>query len=289
MVTVLNRLQEPQQVLDEKFKTNKIEVQSIHFSYEKIKILNEINLTVKESEFLVFMGPSGCGKSTLLRLIAGLEQPDGGDIVVNGNSIQKIHPDCSVVFQDYSLFPWLTARDNIILALKQRNQNVNKKELEHIAEDYLSLVNLGHAVKKYPGQMSGGMKQRAAIARALSYGADLLLMDEPFGALDPVTRVQLQDLLLRISREQNRTIVFVTHDAEEAIYLADRIIMFLPGAGGAKTVNIEIPFSRKNMNRKQLFASKEFIHFREHLLNMMNKEILNNLANQTVLQDGAGI
>ena len=268
-------------------RNNKIEARAIDFSYDgTTKILNNIDLDVKEGEFLVFMGPSGCGKSTFLRMIAGLEGFDNGDIVINGTSVKEAHPDSGVVFQDYSLFPWLTAQANVVLALKQRNKKKSKKELAHIAEDYLTLVNLGHALKKYPGQMSGGMKQRAAIARALSYGSDLLLMDEPFGALDPVTRMQLQDLIVQIRAQQNGTGVLVTHDVDEAIYLADRIIIFAPGKNGAVTKSIEVPV-KKGTNRQKLFESFEFRSFRESFLNEMNEQILNSI--KTEVSEGAGI
>ena len=268
-------------------RKNKIEARGIDFSYDgTTKILNNIDLNVKEGEFLVFMGPSGCGKSTFLRMIAGLEGFDNGDIIINGTSVKEAHPDSGVVFQDYSLFPWLTAQANVVLALKQRNKTKSKKELAQIAEDYLTLVNLGHALKKYPGQMSGGMKQRAAIARALSYGSDLLLMDEPFGALDPVTRIQLQDLIVQIRAQQNRTVVFVTHDVDEAIYLADRIIIFAPGKNGAVTKSIEVPV-KKGTNRQKMFESFEFRSFRESLLNEMNEQILNSI--KTEVSEGAGI
>lgn len=268
-------------------RSNKIEARGIDFSYDgTTKILNNIDLDVKEGEFLVFMGPSGCGKSTFLRMIGGLEGFDNGDIVINGQSVKSKQPDCGVVFQDYSLFPWLTAQANVVLALKQRQRTKPKKELAHIAEQYLTLVNLGHAIKKYPGQMSGGMKQRAAIARALSYGSDLLLMDEPFGALDPVTRIHLQDLIVQIHSQQNRTVVFVTHDVDEAIYLADRIIIFAPGKHGAVTKSIEVPV-KKGADRQKLFESIEFRAFREALLNEMNEQIINSMKNE--VSDGAGI
>lgn len=290
MVQLLERevlsISEP--IVQPKVHKTKIIAQNIDFSYDDTtKILNNINLEVKEGEFLVFMGPSGCGKSTFLRMIAGLETFTSGDILIDGKSVKTEHPDSGVVFQDYSLFPWLTAQSNVILALKQRNKKMTKKELAHIADQYLTLVNLGHAIKKYPGQMSGGMKQRAAIARALSYGSDLLLMDEPFGALDPVTRIQLQDLIVQISAEQNRTVVFVTHDVDEAIYLADRIVIFAPGKHGAVTQSIDVPIKKKGKDRQKLFESHEFRLFRESLLNEMNEQILNSL--KTELADGAGI
>lgn len=292
MVQLLEREIEPIQEqfpnIKKRFENTKIKAHNIEFSYDdSTKILNNIQMEVKEGEFLVFMGPSGCGKSTFLRMLAGLESFSNGDIEIDGKSVKEAHPDCGVVFQDYSLFPWLTAQANVMLALKQRNKKMAKKELAHIAEQYLTLVNLGHAIKKYPGQMSGGMKQRAAIARALSYGSDLLLMDEPFGALDPVTRIQLQDLIVQISAEQNRTVVFVTHDVDEAIYLADRIIIFAPGKNGAVTKSIEVPIRKKGNNRQKLFESHEFRSFRESLLNEMNEQILNSL--KVEVSDGAGI
>lgn len=268
----------------------KIEAKSVSFGYQDVEILKNIDLDVKEGEFLVLMGPSGCGKSTFLRLMAGLEQPNRGEIIINGVSSTHKVPDCGVVFQDYSLFPWLSAEENIVLALNQKlNGEKTKKELKHIAEEYLGLVQLSHAVKKYPGQMSGGMKQRAAIARALAFGSDLMLMDEPFGALDPVTRIHLQDLLLKISRDQKRTIVFVTHDADEAIYLADRIVMFSLGSEGAITTSVDVPFE-KPRNRKKLFSSSEFTRFREHIFAIMNQGLLDNIEEQnTVGSYGDGI
>jgi ABC-type nitrate/sulfonate/bicarbonate transport system ATPase subunit len=175
------------------------------------------------------------------------------------------------------LFPWLTAEENIILALKQKlKKSKTKQELEHLAQSYLLLVQLGHAFKKYPGEMSGGMRQRAAIARALSLGSDLMFMDEPFGALDPVTRIQLQDLILQVNYEQQRTIAFVTHDAEEAIILADRIVIFSPGPPGSLVETINVPFP-KPRNRKKLIESLEFIELINYNLDIMNKGIFEKL------------
>ncbi|WP_146553851.1 ABC transporter ATP-binding protein [Rummeliibacillus sp. SL167] len=262
---------------------NKIEVKSVHFSYGETEILQDINLEVKEGEFLVLMGPSGSGKSTLLRMLANLSQPKSGQILFDSPL------DLAVVFQDYSLFPWLTAEENIVLALKQKlKKTKTKKELQQLAEQYLTLVQLGHAVKKYPGEMSGGMRQRAAIARALSVGSDLVLMDEPFGALDPLTRIQLQDLILQINHDQKRTIVFVTHDVEEAIILADRIVMFSPGPPGKVVDVIEVPFE-KPRNRKQLFNSQDFVEFRDYLLGVMNKGVFEKLNQSEEVSSGEGI
>ncbi|KAB2494603.1 ABC transporter ATP-binding protein [Priestia endophytica] len=268
----------------------KIEAKSLSFSYEGVEILQDINLTIKKGEFITLMGPSGSGKSTLLRLLTGLAQPKSGEVLVDSVSTKKALPDSAVVFQDYSLFPWLTAEENIILAMKRTmKKSKSKKELAHLAGQYLELVQLGHAVKKYPGEMSGGMGQRAAIARALSLGADLMFMDEPFGALDPVTRIQLQDIILQVNRDQQRTVVFVTHDAEEAIILADRIVMFTPGPPGKIAEIIDVPF-KKPRDRKMLIESQEFIKFRNEILRVMNNGIFKKLEqNETVQPYGAGI
>lgn len=268
----------------------KIEAKSLSFSYEGVEILQDINLTIKKGEFIALMGPSGSGKSTLLRLLTGLAQPKSGEVLVDSVSTKKALPDSAVVFQDYSLFPWLTAEENIILAMKRTmKKSKSKKELAHLAGQYLELVQLGHAVKKYPGEMSGGMRQRAAIARALSLGADLMFMDEPFGALDPVTRIQLQDIILQVNRDQQRTVVFVTHDAEEAIILADRIVMFTPGPPGKIAEIIDVPF-KKPRDRKMLIESQEFIKFRNEILRVMNNGIFKKLEqNETVQPYGAGI
>jgi nitrate ABC transporter ATP-binding subunit len=269
---------------------NKIEAKSISFQYEGVEILQNIDLSIREGEFVVLMGPSGSGKSTLLRLLTGLAQPKHGEILVNNVSTANSLPDSAVVFQDYSLFPWLTAEENIILALKKKlKKTKTKKEMQQLAQQYLELVQLGHAIKKYPGEMSGGMRQRAAIARALSLGADLMFMDEPFGALDPVTRIQLQDVILQVNRDQKRTVVFVTHDAEEAIILADRIVMFTPGPPGRIAEIIDVPFP-KPRNRKMLVESPEFITFRNDLLNVMNNGIFEKLEqDQVIHSNGQGI
>lgn len=273
--------------LEQTVVDTKLEAKSIYFNYGETEILKDINLEVKEGELIVFMGPSGSGKSTFLRLLAGLSQPNSGEIVIDQQVLSGSSPECAVVFQDYSLFPWLTAEENLVLALKQKSKKT-KKELQEIAEQYLNLVQLGHAVKKYPGEMSGGMRQRAAIARALSVGSPLMFMDEPFGALDPITRIHLQELILQINRDQKRTIVFVTHDAEEAIFLADRIVMFSPGPPGTIIDVIDVPFGNVR-NRKQLFESKDFIAFRDYVLGVMNKGVLDKLNQAEEVSFGAGI
>lgn len=280
---------QPEEALIQKITPTKISVQSVFFHYGETEILKDINLEVKEGEFIVLMGPSGSGKSTFLRLLTGLSTPSSGDIIVNNEKLHDTSDDLAVVFQDYSLFPWLTVQENVVLALKQKfKKTKTKKELQQLAEEYLNLVQLGHTVKKYPGELSGGMRQRAAIARALSLGTDIILMDEPFGALDPITRIQLQDLVLNINRDQKRTIVFVTHDAEEAIFLADRVVMFSPGPPGTIVSVIDIRFSKRR-NRKELLESEEFIQFRDEILAIMNKGVLEKLNQSNQFNTGEGI
>ncbi|GFN31424.1 bacitracin ABC transporter ATP-binding protein [Paenibacillus curdlanolyticus] len=267
----------------------KIEVDSVSFAYSGQTILDQISLQVREGEFTVLMGPSGCGKSTLLRLISGLASPQQGTIEIKDskqqNGQEAIH---GMVFQDYSLFPWLSAGENVVLALRQIMKG-SKKELRHLAEQYLRLVNLEHAYNKYPGQLSGGMKQRVAIARALALSADLLLFDEPFGALDPVTRLQLQDLIVQLWQDQRKTALFVTHDVEEALFLADRIILFTPGPGSVISQVVEVPFPRPR-NRKKLTESQAFSQLREQLLNHMNRALLDRLESPHVMGlSGSGI
>lgn len=188
-------------------------------------VLSRVSLHVKRGEFLCLLGQSGCGKSTLLRTIAGLQAPTSGSVEVDGHAVSGPDRSCSVVFQDYSLFPWMTTGRNLLLALREEHPDKPKRELVALAESYLEMVGLGGAFDKYPDALSGGMRQRAAIARALGSQRPVLLMDEPLGALDPVNRTLLQNLLHALYRDSDgmRTVVFVTHDVEEALYLGTRI------------------------------------------------------------------
>ncbi len=270
----------------------KIVVTDLTLVYGQQEILRRICLTVREGEFLVVMGPSGCGKSTLLRVLSGLTIPTKGQVHIDGEPVTGPSVERAVVFQDYSLFPWLTARENVTVSLQQaarhRTKKLKKKELAALAEQYLALVQLGHAADKYPGQLSGGMRQRVAIARALAQQPDILLMDEPFGALDPLTRVHLQDLLSDVWEERRQTIVFVTHDVEEAIYLADCIVVFRPGPPGEIAAVLEIPFSRPR-NRKKLYLSSEFDQLRDQILTIMNAALISKLEEPETVTPSAFI
>jgi bicarbonate transport system ATP-binding protein len=211
--------------------------------------LKGINLQIKKCEFISLIGHSGCGKSTLLNMIAGLDLPSDGVVALEGQRIQKPGPDRMVVFQNYSLLPWLTVRQNIALAVNEVMAGLPETERKEIIETHIDLVGLRHAVDKLPKELSGGMKQRVAIARALAIRPKLLLLDEPFGALDALTRGNLQEQLMRICEEYQVTSVMVTHDVDEAVLLSDRIVMLTNGPSSkiGGILEVDIPRPRKRM------------------------------------------
>ena len=191
--------------------------------------LENINLEIEDGEFVCLVGHSGCGKSTMLSLIAGLSKPTKGEILIDGKPIEGPGPDRSIVFQNYSLFPWQTAVRNVVFAMRQTNKSLSKAEAEQRSRDLLEQVGVGDAADRYPFQLSGGMRQRVAIARALAIDAPTMLLDEPFGALDPMIRRRLQEMLLDLWEGSCcKTAVFVTHDIDEALILADRIVFMEP-------------------------------------------------------------
>ena len=191
--------------------------------------LENINLEIEDGEFLCLVGHSGCGKSTMLSLIAGLEMPTKGQIFIDGKPVEGPGPDRSIVFQNYSLFPWQTALKNVMFAMRQTNKQLDKAEIEPRARELLEQVGVADAAERYPSQLSGGMRQRVAIARALAIDAPTMLLDEPFGALDPMIRRRLQEMLLdQWEGACCKTAVFVTHDIDEALILADRIVFMEP-------------------------------------------------------------
>jgi NitT/TauT family transport system ATP-binding protein len=196
--------------------------------------LVDINLEIQEGEFICLLGPSGCGKSTLLKIIAGLIPATSGKIIIDGKAIDGPGPERAVVFQDYALFPWMSVRDNVEFGLEARK--LAPAARKEISDKLLGVVGLTDFADRYPHHLSGGMKQRVSIARALAVNPSLLLMDEPFGALDAQTRQSLQDELLRIWREYRKTVIFVTHSIEEAIYLSDRIVVMTARPGRIKEV-----------------------------------------------------
>jgi len=270
--------------------TTGLVVESVTFSYHNTSILSDIDLTIQEGEFVCLLGPSGCGKTTLLRLLAGLEQPKTGSVRWKGSPITGPALERGVVFQDYSLFPWISLVGNIKLALSKSQPNVTGKWRHQLAEEYLEMVGLGAASRKYPMELSGGMQQRGAIARTLALGSPVLLLDEPFGALDPVKRAKLQELVLEVwsSSTPRKTVVFVTHDVEESLYLADRVVML--GASPGRIIHeLEVPFPRPRV-RRNLTGSAGFIQLREEIEERFRLDVIERLEEEfTVSTRGEGI
>ncbi|NLV27747.1 MAG: ABC transporter ATP-binding protein [Methanomicrobiales archaeon] len=230
----------------------------------RVIALSDINLTIADDEFVSFVGPSGCGKTTLLRIIAGLDTANSGEVRVDGSLITGPGQKVGMVFQEYSLFPWRNVLKNVAFGLQMRG--VSKDERYDIARKYISLVGLSQFEKSYPYELSGGMRQRVAIARALATDPDLLLMDEPFGALDAQTRNHMQCELLDIWESKKKTILFVTHSCDEAVFLSDRVIVLSPRPGRIREIlNISIPRPRDRTNN-------EFIDLRRQILEMIEDE-----------------
>ena len=196
---------------------------------DSVQALRSVNLTIDKGEFVCLIGASGCGKSTLLRIIAGFEQPTSGEVSLYEKAITAPGSDRGMVFQDYALFPWMTVRENISFGPRQKG--MAKKYVDEITDEYLTMVGLAKFAKRFPQQLSGGMKQRVAIARVLANECEVLLMDEPFGALDALTRESLQQELLDIWARTRVTVIFVTHSVEEAVLLSDRVVVMTAGPG----------------------------------------------------------
>ncbi len=235
----------------------------------EVTALNGVNLDIKENEFICVVGPSGCGKSTLLSIIAGLAEPTDGMVYVDGEKVEGPGKDRGVVFQQYALFPWLTVRKNVEFGLKL--QGKSKEECREIAEHYLKMVDLLQFADSYPKELSGGMKQRVAIARAYAVNPKVLLMDEPFGALDAQTRTQLQSELLETWEKEQKTCFFITHDVEEAIILAQRVIVMSARPGRIKDIiDINIPYPRT----QEVKMTKEFLELKNKIWGEVYQEYL---------------
>lgn len=229
--------------------------------------LQDIQMTIKPREFAVIVGPSGCGKTTLLRMAAGLEKPTSGRISLHERAISGPGPDRGMVFQAYTLFPWLTVEDNV--AFGPRQCKVPEKEIRSIVDHYLNVTGLSAFRKLYPKALSGGMKQRVAIARALANAPDILLMDEPFGALDAQTRVVMQELLLQVWEEDHKTVLFITHDIDEAIFLADTIHVMSRQPGTIRKT-IQVPLQRPRDH--SILLTPEFISLKKEIVEMIWEE-----------------
>ena len=230
--------------------------------------VKDVYFEMKEGEFISIIGHSGCGKSTVLNLIAGLITPTSGHLFCAGREIAKPGPDRAVVFQNHSLLPWLTCFENVLLAVERVFASESKMQQESRAYAALDLVGLNHAVDKRPNEISGGMKQRVGIARALSMEPKVLLLDEPFGALDALTRANLQDELMGIMKKSGATAVMVTHDVDEAVLLSDRVVMMTngPAAGIGEILTVDLPRPR---HRLALAEDKQYNHLRSEVLQFL--------------------
>jgi bicarbonate transport system ATP-binding protein len=231
-------------------------------------VLDKVNLTIQKGEFICIIGHSGCGKSTLLNMVSGFSQPTSGTVTLNGKPIGKPGPDRMVVFQGYALLPWLTAYENIYLAVNSVNPEMAKNEKDDIVRSHLAMVGLTEAADKLPGQISGGMKQRVAIARALSIRPEVLILDEPFGALDAITKEELQEELLKIWGQNRCTVLMITHDIDEALFLADKLVMMTNGPAANIGEVLTIPFSRPR-DRSRMMEMPEYYQVRNYALDFL--------------------
>lgn len=261
----------------------KIEIQDVSFDYVDRRTcftaLQHINLNIREGEFICILGSSGCGKSTLLSLLSGLNRAKEGRILVNGEEIKGPGIDRAVVFQQYSLFPWQTVKENVLFGIKQSGKKYSRKEREELALQYVESVGLLNAKDRYPSQLSGGMKQRVAVARALALQSDVLLLDEPFGAIDPKLRLELQELVSKLCVEHKKTVVFITHDIDEAILLGDRIVVMEPGR--IRTI-LKVRLNHPRV-REELIRTEEYEKLHRQLIAAFYDQVEENIDTEVAL------
>ncbi|MBW4528775.1 MAG: nitrate ABC transporter ATP-binding protein [Phormidium tanganyikae FI6-MK23] len=250
-----------------------LEVNHLHKAYKtggrETVILKDVNLTIGDREFISIIGHSGCGKSTLLKIVAGLEQSTSGSVLLEGREIRKPGAERMMVFQQYSLLPWLTVSQNIRLAIDEVLKDASSVEKKQIVSEHLAMVNLTAAADKYPDEISGGMKQRVGIARALATRPKMLLMDEPFGALDALTRGKLQRQVLEIWENHRQAVMMITHDVDEAIYMSDRIVLMTNGPEATIGEILDVPFAHPR-DRAKIRNSPEYYQLRNHALNFLD-------------------
>ena len=228
--------------------------------------VEDLSLDIVEGEFLCVVGPSGCGKSTLISAIAGFMKPRTGGITMNGRAIEKPGADRGVVFQEYALLPWKTVLDNVAIGLKYRG--IAKPERERVAREYLAMARLSDAAEKYPHELSGGMRQRVAVARTLANTPEIMMMDEPFAAVDAQTRLTLQEELLRVWDEHPITVLFITHSVEEAVFLADRVAVLTPGPGRLREL-VPIGIPREARHWDTISTDTRFLKLRDHVMKLV--------------------
>ncbi|MEG4287439.1 nitrate ABC transporter ATP-binding protein [Microcoleus sp. C2C3] len=252
-----------------------LEINNLFKSYKnadgsEFSVLDNINLSIGENEYISVIGHSGCGKSTLLKIVAGLEKQSDGIVTLEGKEIRKPGADRMMIFQHYGLLPWLTVRENIRLAVDEVLQTLSRADKISLVNEHLAMVNLTAAADKYPDEISGGMKQRVGIARALAIRPKMLLMDEPFGALDALTRGKLQKQVLDIWENRRQAAMMITHDVDEAIYMSDRIVLMTNGPAATIGEILSVPFAHPR-DRQELRESQDYYELRNYALNFLDR------------------
>jgi NitT/TauT family transport system ATP-binding protein len=238
----------------------------------KFTAVDNVSLSIIEGEIVAFVGPSGCGKTTVMRMVAGLETPTTGDILVNGHEVHGPGPDRGMIFQAYTSFPWLTSRQNVEYGMKILG--IPAAERRERAQKLLEEVHLGPAADKYPSELSGGMKQRVAIARTLAQNPEVLLMDEPFGALDAQVRWEMQEMMVQIMDVEKKTVILVTHDIQEAIYMADRIVFYTRTPGRIKhDVYLDFKKGHRFTSKEDLLSQSGYLEIEKQMFAWMREEI----------------
>jgi NitT/TauT family transport system ATP-binding protein len=271
-----------------------LEIRSVAKTYgsgaKATRAIENVSFSVSEREFVCVVGPSGCGKTTLLKCVGGLLRPSSGEVLLRGRRVTSPPEEMALVFQEYgrSLMPWASVRNNVLLPL--RHKKLGRSERKALVEDALDAVGLTRFIDHYPWQLSGGMQQRVAIARALAYQPSILLMDEPFASVDAQTRGDLEDLVLRVREEFAVTILFVTHDIDESVYLSDRVVVLTHAPTEVKEIiDVDLPFPRDQIATKEL---QEFMHLRGHVYRLIKREQVEEpeeeLATMTTATKGEG-
>ena len=264
---------------------SKLKFENVYLEYRDkndcYSALEDVNFEINEGEFVSIIGSSGCGKSTTLSILSGLNEPTQGTFYIDGEVSHGTSTNRAVVFQNYSLFPWMTTKKNICFGIRQVEKHKSKKEIEKIAKKYLKAVGLEGIDNKFPHQLSGGMRQRVAIARTLAMEPEILLMDEPFGAVDAKTRIVLQDMLLDLLEGggEKKTIVMVTHDIDEAILLSDRVF-FMADKKIAKEFHVDF---KRPRNRQNIFSTYEYKDLRQEIMSYFYKDVKENIGNEEVV------
>jgi NitT/TauT family transport system ATP-binding protein len=263
----------------------KIELHHAYLDYvdngKAYNALENLELSIEEGEFVSIIGSSGCGKSTILSVLSGIRPLTKGEFFIDNVPVEGCGKNRGIVFQHYSLFPWMTSRRNVSFGVRQINSEIRNKEIDEIARQYLEKVGLKGFENKYPFQLSGGMQQRVAIARALAMKPEILLMDEPFGAIDAKNKMVLQDVLLELLLNENekKTIVFVTHDVDEAILLSDRVL-FMYDKKIEEEIKVVFPRPR---TREEIFKTSEYLKLREHIMALFFRDVMENIGGNEVV------